>query len=144
MPAIQPLCIMIGINPKDLSKEENLILEAELFSRVCEEIKEEFRKHYAQYFRWLKFTTKEENIMLEANFLRLIIQDIIATEEYTLQGVACYTDAPIDVIQEIFDGRNTNPSTCVLRKTIDLHRTLRRELYFTIIKKIAMTYLTTA
>lgn len=82
--------------------------------------------------------------MLETNFVRLIIKDILATEEYDTQGVARYAYTHEDVIQEVIDGRNLNPSAMLLRRSIDLHRTVRRELYHSIMKKIAAEYLSAA
>ena len=82
--------------------------------------------------------------MLEANFVRLIIKDILATEEYNLKGIAYYTDTHEDVVQEVIDGRNTNPSATLLRRSIDLHRLVRRDLYHSIVKKIATEYLAVA
>lgn len=38
MPALEPLCHLIGINSQKLSKDEMLLLEAELFARICEEL----------------------------------------------------------------------------------------------------------
>ncbi len=43
MSATKPLCYLIGIHPAKFSKEENFLLEAELFLRICEELKEIFR-----------------------------------------------------------------------------------------------------
>lgn len=144
MAAMELLCHLVGINPSKLSKEEVMLLEAELFLRIWEELKEVFRKQHRDYFRLMKFTIEKENIMLETNFVRLIIKDILVTEEYNAQGIARYVDTHEDVIQEVIDGRNLNPSAMLLRRSIDLHRTVRRELYHSIVKKIATEYLAVA
>ncbi|EKD71812.1 MAG: hypothetical protein ACD_46C00091G0004 [uncultured bacterium] len=144
MAAMELLCHLVGINLSKFSREETLLLEAELFVRICEELKEVFRKQHRDYFRLMKFTIEKENIMLEANFVRLIIKDILATEEYNLKGIAYYTDTHEDVVQEVIDGRNTNPSATLLRRSIDLHRLVRRDLYHSIVKKIATEYLAVA
>jgi hypothetical protein len=140
MPAIEPLCHLIGINYKKLSKKENMLLEAELFSRICNELKEFFRKKYKNFFHFMDFTIEMEDIMLEENFMRLIIEDILSTEEYTLQGIARYTDTHEDIISDLASGLNTKPLALCLRKTIELHRTVRHELYRAIAKKIASEY----
>ncbi len=136
MPAIEPLCRFIGIDPNKLSREESLLLEAELFYRICEELKEHFRQKHSEYFRTMKFTKEMENEMLEEIFLRFVINDILATKEYTIEGIAWYMNLHEDIIQETLLGKNTNPSAMLLRKTIELHRTVRAELYKNFAKRI--------
>lgn len=144
MAAMELFCHLVGINPSKLSREEVVLLEAELFIHVCFELKEFFRNQYKSYFRLMKFTIEKENAMLDANFLCLIIQDILSTEEYNLQGVAFYTDTPEDVVQEVFDGRNQSPSAAFLHRCMSLHRSVRRDLYRSIMKKIVAEYLVAA
>jgi hypothetical protein len=111
MPALKLLCQSVGVNPQELSKEENLMLEHILFAHVCEELKDVFKSQYKNYFRIIK---------------------------YTLSGIACYTQTPEDVILEIVTGRNFDPSASLLRKIVELHRSIRPELYREIIKKLAI------
>ena len=144
MPAMEPLCHLVGINSKRFSKEENSLLEAELFIRICDELKETFRQQYNNFFHLMKFTVTKENEMLEKNFIRLILNDILSTKEYTLQGIAKYTDIHEDIIQELASGLNTKPLATCLRKVIELHRSVRRELYQAIGKKIAAEYVAVA
>ena len=128
------------ISTRRFSKEEIFILEAKLFTHMCEELKELFRKEYKSYFRLMKFTAEKENTMLEINFVRLIMRDILSSEEYTLEGIARYSDTHEDVIQEILTGRNTSPSAKLLQRIIKLHQSIRCDFYDTIMKKIAMQY----
>ncbi len=137
MPATEPLCRFIGIDPRTLLKEENIMLEAELFYHLCEELKSHFKNEYKEYFNLIKFTLEMENLMLEENYIRFIINDILSTNEYTLEGIANHLNTHEDVIQEIVLGRNPNPSAWFLRKIIELHRIVRGDLYNTIMKKIA-------
>ena len=138
MPAAEPLCHLMEINLDHLTKEEGILLEAELFSVICKEWKEIFREQHRNYFYLMNWTIEKEETMLEANFLRLVIKDILSTEEYTLSGVAHYTDTHEDVLCDIIDGRNTNPSATLLWRIIDLHRSVRRDIYKMIMKKIAI------
>ena len=80
-----------------------------------------------------------ENIMLEANFIRCVINDILLTNEYTLQGIAYYTQTPEDVIYDIAVGNNQSPSFPLSRKIIEIHRTIKPDLYRNILKKIIIT-----
>lgn len=136
MSTVQPLCLLLGLNPHQFSREELLFLEAELFVRICEELKEYIRMSMKDFFRVMKFNIEKENIMLEIKFIRCIINDILSTEEYNLSGVALYTDAPEDVIYELASGCNTNPTFLLSRKIIELHRTVRPNLYRAIANKI--------
>lgn len=126
----------LGINPNLLSKEETLVLEADLFLRICEELKEIYKNEYKEYFRTLKLNSETENIVMEKNLARCVINDILSTEEYTLPGLACYTHTPEDVLFEIASGINTDPTSSVMRKIIELHRSIRPNLYREILKKI--------
>ncbi len=141
MAAMEPLCCLIGINPSCLSKEENYLLEAELLRSICSELIEIFRTRYKDFFRFIKYSKEMENEMLEKNFVSLVIKDILASGEYTLEGFAQYADLHEDVVLEIISGINTNPSAMLLRRVIDLHRVVRSELYDEIIKKIIAKYL---
>jgi hypothetical protein len=141
MPAAEPLCRLVGIDPAKLTKEVNLILEVELFTRLCEALKDGFKEKYRDYFRIVKCTVEVENAIVEANFVRCVINDILSTEEYTLDGIACYTQTPEEVVHELAIGWNTSPSAVLLRKIVELHRTVRRELYEDMMKKISATIL---
>ena len=141
MAALELLCHLVGINPAKLLKEESILLEAELFLRFCDELKEIFRTEYKNYFHVMRFTIEKENTMLDNMFVRLVLIDILSTNEYSVNGIAHYIDVPEDVIHEVIDGRNTNPSAQLLRRTIALHRTVRRDLYRTITKKITSEHL---
>lgn len=136
MSAVEPLYQLFRINTSLLSKEENILLEAELFIRVCTELKEIFREQHQCYFNLMNFTIEEENNMLETKFARLIIKDILSTNEYTMAGIACYTDSYEEVVEEIIMGLNVNPSAIFIRRLIDLHKLVRREIYVKIINKI--------
>lgn len=140
MSAMEPLCHLIGINPSKFSKEEKILLEADLFARVCNELIGIFRQENKEYFRFMKFTLKMENAMLEKNFIRTIIMDILSTGEYSLQGIAYYTGIHEDIVQELASGLNTKPLATVLRKIIELHKLVRRDLYLAIAKKLAVEY----
>lgn len=143
MPATEPLCYLVGISPAKLTKEENLIIEVELFTRICEVLKGEFKTKNKGFLRIVKCHIEAENEIMETKVVRDVINDILSTEEYTLTGIACYTQTPEDVVYEVASGLNTNPSATFLRKIIELHRSIRRDLYREIIKKIMSEYLAT-
>lgn len=141
MPGNELLCSEIGINPQKLSREERLIVEIELFIRVYEELSEVFKLRYKSYFRLMRFNEEMEKTMLEDNFMQNIINDILQTEEYSLEGIAYYTQTPEEVISDVVAGQNTAPSLPLSRKIINLHRSVRPHLYREIMKKITAEYL---
>ncbi len=127
-----------------LCKEEILLLEADLFSRVCAELKEHFREHQKDYLRLMKLNKHTELTMLDENFVALIIKDVLLSQEYTVEGMAQYTNLPEDIFYEIIEGRNITPSANLLQRVIELHRSVRPTLYNAIIKKITFEYQTVA
>lgn len=140
MAAIEPFFKLIGLNIKKLNKYELTLLETELLARVCEKLKQIFKMQLKEYFNLMRVSIEKENAMLEAKFIRLIIQDILLTNEYTLNGIAYYTDTPLEVVGELFIGINTRPSAMFLRRIIELHRSVKRDVYKAIINKITQDY----
>lgn len=136
MSAAEPLCHIVGVNHARLSKEEYLLIETELFVKICIELKEYFKSQYQNYFQVMKFNKETEEKVMEINFIRCIINDILTSEEYSLPGIAYYTNSPEEVIFEIASGRNPDPSSSLLRKIIELHRVVRPGLYKTLMEKM--------
>lgn len=140
MAATESFCSLAGIDTRHYSKKELILLEAELFICICRELKEIFKTQYRDYFHLMKYTVEMENAMLDSDFIRYVMNDILSTEEYTLAGIAYYTQMPLDVIYEIAVGRNLNPSAAFLRKIIELHRSVKRDLYRKIIQKVRIQW----
>ncbi len=74
--------------------------------------------------------------MIEANFVRFVINDILASEEYTLGGIAFYTRTPEDALYDVATGININPSLSLTRKIVELHRSVKPTLYQNLMRKI--------
>lgn len=136
MAATELLCHLFGVNPQSLTLQEGLILEVELFTRICGELKEIYRIKNKNYFSLIKINTQKENTMLEAKFLIFVIDDILMSGEYSLEGIAYHTQIPEDVICDISSGKNKTPSLLVSQKIIDLHRKVRPDLYQEVVKKV--------
>ncbi|OGT38524.1 MAG: hypothetical protein A3F11_04525 [Gammaproteobacteria bacterium RIFCSPHIGHO2_12_FULL_37_14] len=135
MSAMEPLCLLAGIDPKRFSKEKRLLLEAEFFSRIYKKLEDNFRKQYTNYFNLFRFTLNREDIALEENFVRSLIQNMLSSGDYTVQGIARYTNTPEDVLMEIIVGLNPYPSAIFLRRLIELDRAQRRDFYHTLVKE---------
>jgi hypothetical protein len=140
MPSEELLCRLAGIMPNNLSKEESIIIEAELFTRLYEKLKEFYKEKQKDYFKLLKFDKEMEMLMFEKNFTRCVINDILSTNEYTLSGIAYYTETPEEIVFEIASGHNTNPSVDFFRKIVEIHRTVRSDLYRALMEKILFEY----
>jgi len=123
MAALEPLCRLLGINPEQLSREELIVIEAELFVRIINEM---------------------EKIMSEANVMKCVVNDLLATEEYSLSGIAFHTQIPEEVIFDVAAGHNESPSVTFWHRIIGLHKTVRPKLYHEIVKKIVSEYLPAA
>lgn len=82
-----------------------------------------------------KFNVELENIVMEVNFIRCLINDILNSEAYTLTGIACYTKTPEEVIQDLILSYKSSPVIAFARKLIELHKTVRPEIYQSIIRK---------
>lgn len=142
MSVMEPLCCLFGVNPNFLTQEEKTLLEGELIVRICDELKEIFREEYKNYFCLINFTLEKENFMLESTFIQSIIKDIVSSKEYNLQGIAYYTDSFEEVIEDFMIGCNTAPSVIFFCKLVNLHRSVRPDIYNSIIQKIIARYLT--
>src|SRR5579872_5601585 len=120
-----------------LSKAESLLLEGVMFVRVLDKLLEIFKNEYRSYQKLLKSeSNNKEDERMEVNFLRNLINDILSTNEYTLEGIANVIRMPIDAVLEIASGINTNPSLMLAAKIIKLHSDVRRDFYGILIRKV--------
>jgi hypothetical protein len=103
----------LNINPKQLTLQEKIILEVEIFTRICEELTEFFWTKNKEYFAMIKQNINKEKIMFETKFLKFVVNDILMTEEYSLEGIAFHTQVPEDIICDIASGKNSTPSLYV-------------------------------
>ena len=56
-----------------LSNTERKIADANLLVILCEELKQIIKSNYKEYFQTLKISNKKEDYMIEANFIRCIV-----------------------------------------------------------------------
>lgn len=79
--------------------------------------------------------------MSYGGLIYILVNDLIRSNDYTIQGIANYADLPEELIYDISIGNNDNPSIEASRKIIELHKSARPTLYKTMMKKIAEKYL---
>ena len=135
MSALQRLSHYLGVNLRQFSREENLFLEAELFLRISEEIWAQFKLENKDYFHHLTNFNVEHTLM-ELQVIRCLIDDILRSENYTLSGIAYYTQTPEELVQELLIGYRVSPVITFTRKLIELHKEIKPDLYKNVIKKI--------
>ena len=136
MAALERLCHFMGIDSKKFTREENLILEAELYIRVHEEIWELYQFQHKDYFYLFKLNNEMENMIMELRTIRCLINDILKSEAYTISGISYYTQTPEEIIQDVLMGNKISSIIAFPRKLIELHKSIRPDVYKNIMKKI--------
>lgn len=125
----QALCTIVNIPPTALTVHENILLEAELFFSLYQQLIEFFQAPIQQFRRLIKNNLDKEKLMLQENLIKCLVQDIISSEHYSISGIATYTDSHEEVIENILNGTHSHPSLPLARKIFELHRHIRPELY---------------
>lgn len=140
MSGIEPFHVLLGLNLASFPKEKQSILEADLFFRLYFKLKNHFNCIYKADLELLKLTVGVEGELMDNNFLRFIINDLVSSEEYTISGIAYHTNTPEDVIYEYAMGYCMSPSAKLVQRLIGLHRVVRKELYSKIVQEISEEY----
>lgn len=83
----------------------------------------------------------EENISMEcyvmdSKIMQLLIQGIIETGEYTLEGIAYYTRIPFDVIYEAACGISNQFSITPWARVVDLYMQVKPDIAQVLIDKL--------
>lgn len=123
---------------RKLSRAESILLEGVILVNVMEELLALFKDRDQEYRKLLKNEFYKEDETMDVNFLRHVVNDIVSTNEYTLEGIAHVIRMPLDAVLEIVTGLNTNPSLMLAAKIIKLHSDVRREFYKALMRKIVM------
>lgn len=141
MSAVHELRYLYEVNDLKFSWKEACLLEAAFFTALCEQLMQLIKESYENYYKLIKFDTEKESEMLEENFIRCLINDLVASGEYSLIGIAQYTNIPEEVVYDLALGKNVNPSLVLARRIIELHKIVRRDLYHGLLKKfLSETY----
>jgi hypothetical protein len=115
---------------------EKKMLNAFLLSRLHEAL---FETLYAtSTFNHHPITT-EESLAMDNQILQLILNGIIETGEYTLEGIARYTRIPFDIIYDVACGINIPISMTTWTKIASLYTQVRPDIATILFKKIVET-----
>ncbi|MFZ2315067.1 MAG: hypothetical protein WAW86_05360 [Gammaproteobacteria bacterium] len=136
MAATMPLYNLLDIDLDNLTTQERSFVDMILCVSLCEEFRHQILAQYKGYFNSIKENAEKERSMLEQNIIGCILNDILSTNEYSLSGVAYYTNTPEEILMDVSTGSNLNPTFNLSRKLIDLHRTVKPQLYVDLLRKI--------
>lgn len=128
MSAIYPFYRRIGIDTHQLSRSDLACLEAWVFFRICTELKKEMMDRNQCTFPDFK-NEKELTAMLDGKFISDIVNQVLRSGEYDVNGMACYTGAPADIIYGLAGGYHQGPSLPLGMKIIELHFSTNPQLY---------------
>jgi hypothetical protein len=78
--------------------------------------------------------------MYNIKFMQEMVNDILATKEYSLLGISTHTRIPEDVLSDIAAGININPTLELSRRLFELHIEVRHDLYDKIMQKFTSEY----
>lgn len=134
MSAMEPFYKLLLPKEMCLNKKEADLIELIIFSLICNELRLKFESDPFQSLSCVK--EPEDKYMLDNQLLRQIIDEILISGEYTLQGIALYTNLPEEVIYNTLAGINQTPSGLLMRKIIEIHKSIYQDFYRAIIEKI--------
>lgn len=137
MVTLELLFNLTDINLSIFSKKEKFLFVSYLLTHIYRELFKEFNS-YQVCLQINKQDLFMENFMVEAHFLIYLIKDILSTKEYSLDGIANYARISEDIIYDLFAGLNKNPSSYLWNKIIELHSTVRRDLYQELIARFLL------
>lgn len=118
-----------------LTKKEKLLLEIVFFKYLHEELQYSFSSTKRK-------NKRTEKSMLNGNVIRVLINDLLTSEEYSIEGLANYTGYSEDVIYDVAAGINDQPTLALSTKIIELHSVARQDIYNTLITKVIKQVIT--
>lgn len=112
------------------TKNVRKILKAFLLSRLYEFLCEELAQKSQHYLYRMEYH------VMDSKVIQHLIQGIIATEEYTLEGIAHYTHIPFDVIYDAACGTNIQISVTPWARVVDLYLKVKPEIKKELVNKL--------
>lgn len=127
MATMDLLTNLFHVQLETLSKKEKLLLETILFNLLYQELIESYQ---------VDDSNQKENEMINEPMIRLLINDLLSNNDYSLQGLASYSGFPEEVIYDLATGITSNPTLALSTKIIELHAIARKDFYCELIKKM--------
>jgi hypothetical protein len=112
--------IILRFSPKNERKLLKAFLLGHLHQLFCELFQDKVQ--YDQNY------SSMECYVMDSKIIQLIIQGIIETGEYTLEGIAYYTHIPFDVIYDAASGISCQFSITPWARVVDLYLQVRPDV----------------
>jgi hypothetical protein len=120
------------ISLKFTAKNERKLLKVFLLERLHQVFYELFHSKIQSNYN----NDSMECYKMDSKIIQLLIQSIIETGEYTLEGIAFYTRIPFDIIYDAACGISNQFSITPWTKIIDLYLKLKPEIEKILIEKL--------
>ncbi len=122
------LVISLLRDPCDnLTQNEKTFLEMITFNYLYQQLLTTFQETFGNH---------REEFMIDGVLIQNLVNDLIASSDYSISALASYTGYPEDVIYDLASGMNLQPTLSLSTKIIELHALSRREFYSGLIRKI--------
>ena len=114
-------------------RNERTLLKAVLLSRIHHLVSELFNRSIQPN---INNNVSMESYIMDSKILQLLIQGIVDTGEYTLEGISFYTKIPFDVIYDTACGINSHLSVTTWTKIVDLYMQVKPEVAQVLCEKL--------
>lgn len=120
--------------PITLTDKENILLGGYFMNLLYKRTKRICQKYHNKNEANNNYADSEE--LMDRYLSSYLIQDLLQTGNFTLNGLAYEIRTPVDVIVDIASGLKINQSPALLHKLIKLHVITNKSWYSEIIKRI--------
>lgn len=127
MSATDLLGSILKLEPNTLPKRERAMFEVVFFKYLYSELVTSFKKI---------IKNNQEKDMLDGSIIRSLVNELLISGEYSIQGLANYTGYSEDVIYDVSSGINHSPTLAFSTKVIELHFLARKEFYDSLVCKV--------
>lgn len=119
-----------------LSQFERNIARAKRYQLLLQIARIMQEEHHKVYFDLLNLDHEVRDDMNQDNLPQFIVNDTIETGEYTIEGIALYTQTPPDVIRDIASGLLRRPSYAIMEKLLEINFSVRKPIYTKVFEKL--------
>lgn len=116
-------------------KVERQLLKVFIFSQM-RKLLHEFYLASVQYELDRDIDSTMECYIMDRKIIQLIIREIVATGEYTLEGIAFHTRIPFDVVLDAACGNNSHLSITIWSRIVELYVQVKPEISRMMIDKL--------
>lgn len=120
---------------KSLSKDERKLLKVFLVTRLQNFFCNLYHKNF-QFYLGKNFELTMECFEMDRKIIEILIGEIVATGEYTLEGIATYTKMPLDIIVDTACGTSNQLSVTPWTRIVDLYMQVKPDISKTFHEKL--------